>query len=185
MPRVTKAAPHLTEAELESRLKHAKALWRIRRWMIIRHALVDPQPARVIARHVGVAEQTVHNLMAAYNRHGPAAVDTPGRGQRQRAYLTLDAERALLAPFVQQARAGQLTTIAPIKAALEARLGHRVHPATVYRLLHRQGHRNLVPRPRHVAAAPAVQTAFKKTSPPSSLPNLPIVIPPTHVPSSS
>jgi transposase len=69
-----------------------------------------------------------------------------------------------LAPFVQQARAGQLTTIAPIKGALEARLGHRVHPATVYRLLHRHGHRKLVPRPRHVAADPEAQTAFKKTS---------------------
>lgn len=185
MPRVTKAAPHVTEAELESRLKHAKSLWRIRRWMIIRHALVDPQPARVIARHVGVAEQTVHNLMAAYNRHGPAAVDTPGRGQRQRASLTLDAERALLAPFVQQARAGQLTTVAPIKAALAARLGHRVHPATVYRLLPRHGHRTLVPRPRHVAADPAAQTAFKKTLPPSSRPHWPSVLPPTHAPSSS
>ena len=117
MPRVTKAAPHWTEAAIDPRLNHAKSLWRIRRWMIIRHALVDPQPARVIARHVGVAKQTVHNLIAAYKRPGPAAVDTPGRGQRQRASLTLEAERALLAPLVAQARAGQLTTLAPIKAA--------------------------------------------------------------------
>jgi transposase len=185
MPRVTKAAPHLTEAEIDSRLKHAKSLWRIRRWMIIRHALVDPQPARIIARHVGVAEPTVHNLMAAYNRHGPTAVDTPGRGQRQRAYLTLAEERALLAPFVPQARAGQLPTLAPIKAALEARLGHRVHPATVYRLLHRHGHRKLVPRPRHVAADPEAQAAFKKTSRSSSPPSSLIVIPQTRAPSSS
>jgi transposase len=184
MPRVTKAAPHLTEAELESRLKHATSLWRIRRWMIIRHALVAPQPARVIARHVGVAAQTVQTLMAAYNRHGPAAVDTPGRGQRQRAYLTLEEERALLAPFVPQARAGQLTTLAPIKAALEARLGHRVHTATVYRLVPRHGHRTRVPRPRHVAADPEAQAACKKTSPPSSRPNSPIGIPQTHAPSS-
>ena len=165
MPRVTKAAPHLSESVIETKLKHAKALWCIRRWMIIRHALVDPQPAPRIARHVGVASQTVHNLIAAYNRHGPAAVDTPGRGQRQRAYLTVEEERTFLAPFVPQARAGQLTTIAPIKEALEARLGHQVHPATVYRLLHRHGHRKLVSRPRHVAADPEAQTAFKKTSP--------------------
>jgi transposase len=153
--------------------------------MIIRHALVDPQPARVIARHVGVAKQTVHNLIAAYNRPGPAAVDTPGRGQRQRAYLPLAAERALLAPLVAQARAGQLTTLAPITAALEARLGHRVHAATVYRLLHRPGHRQRVPRPRHVAADPEAQAAFKKTSRSSSPPHAPSVIPQTRALSSS
>jgi transposase len=185
MPRVTKAAPHLNDAEIDAMLTHARSLWRIRRWMIIRHALVDLQPARVIARHVGVAAQTVHNLIAAYNRQGPAAIDTPGRGQRQRAYLTLEEERALLAPFVQQERAGQLTTLTPIKAALEARLGHRVHTATVYRLLHRHGHRKLVPRPRHVAADPEAQAAFKKTWRPSSPPNSPIVIPQIRAPSSS
>jgi transposase len=185
MPRVTKAAPHLNEAEIDPRLTRAKSLWRIRRWMSIRHALVAPQPARVIARHVGVAKQTVHNLMAAYNRHGPAAVDTPGRGQRQRAYRTLAEERALLAPFVPQARVGQRTTRAPIKAALEARRGHRVHAATVYRLLHRHGHRQLVPRPRHGAAAPEAQAACKKTSLPSSPPHWPSVSPQTRALASS
>jgi transposase len=168
MPRVTKAAPHLSEEEIEIKLKQAQSLWRIRRWLIIRHAVVDPQPARDIARRLGVAEQTVHNLIAAYNRYGPTAVETPGKGQRQRAYLTRAEEQAFLAPVVQQAREGRLTSIAPIHAALEAHLGHLVHATTVYRLLHRHGYRKLVPRPRHVAADPAVQAAFKNTSPPAS-----------------
>jgi Winged helix-turn helix len=94
--------------------------------------------------------------------------------QRQRAYLTLAEERAVLAPFVHQARAGPLTPITPLQAAWDARLGHRVHPATVYQLVHRHGHRQRVPRPRHGAAAPEAQPACKKTVPPSSLPHSPI-----------
>jgi transposase len=166
MPRVTQAARHLSEEDIAVKLKRAQGLWLIQRWMVIRHALVDPQPAKVIALHVGVAEQTVHNLISAYNRFGVHAVETPGKGrQRQRAYLTLDEERALLAPFMNQARHGQITTISSIKGALEERLGHAVHATTVYRLLERHGYRKVVPRPRHIEMDEAQQEAFKKTLP--------------------
>jgi hypothetical protein len=40
--------------------------------------------------------------VAAYNRHGPSALETPGRGQRQRAYLSLEQERAVVEQFRKQ-----------------------------------------------------------------------------------
>jgi predicted transcriptional regulator len=38
------------------------------------------KPAAEIALEVGLARQTVHNLVAAYNRHGPSALETAGEG---------------------------------------------------------------------------------------------------------
>ena len=82
MGQITRAKEHLTVSEIEQRIKNSKEAWRIRRWMIIRHALVSPQPAAEIALRLGVAKQTVHNIIYLYNRFGPSAVETPGKGQR-------------------------------------------------------------------------------------------------------
>ncbi len=60
---VTKAAPHFSVEEVKKRMDEApRPLYR-KRWRIIYHALVDPQPAEDIALHCGVAKDTVHTLM--------------------------------------------------------------------------------------------------------------------------
>ncbi|HZC00818.1 MAG TPA: hypothetical protein VE844_05480, partial [Gammaproteobacteria bacterium] len=46
----------------DERIKQCTAPWRIRRWQVIRCALVNPKPAAEIALEVGLARQTVHNL---------------------------------------------------------------------------------------------------------------------------
>jgi hypothetical protein len=102
MGRVSTVVQHLRVEEIDARIKACTAAWRIRRWQVIRCAFVHPKPAAEIALEVGLARQTVHNLIAAYNRRGPAAVETPGHGQRQRAYLSLGQEQRLVTRFVQQ-----------------------------------------------------------------------------------
>ena len=87
MGRITKAREHLRVEEIDTRMKQCIEPWRIRRWQVIRCALVNPKPAAEIALEVGLAQQTVQNLVAAYNRQGPRALETPGHGHRQRAYL--------------------------------------------------------------------------------------------------
>jgi transposase len=123
------------------------------------------KPAAEIALEVGLARQTVHNLVAAYNRHGPSALETPGRGQRQHAYLSLEQERAVVEQFLKQSEVGQVSTGLQIKAALETVVGHQVAKTTVYRVLRRHRWRKVAPRPRHPQASAAEQEAFKKTSP--------------------
>jgi transposase len=156
--------PHLTLEEIDQRLKTMTAFWRIRRWLVIRHALVDPAPAHAIARRLGLSVFTVRDLIEAYNRHGPVALDTPGHGQRQHAYLSLAEERAFLAPFVEQSRPGHVVTIQQIKTALAAKLGHAVSQSTLSRLLQRHQWRKLVPRPKHPNSSQEEQDVFKKTS---------------------
>jgi transposase len=145
--------------------KSAKAGWRARRWMLIRRALVEPQPAGVLASHFGVRPQTVRNLLTPYRQHGPAGVETPGRGQRQRAYLSLEQEQRLLEEFWEESRAGHVSTARGIKAALEHEVGHWVAKSTVYRLMKRHPWRKVVPGPHHPRGTAEKQETVKKTSP--------------------
>ena len=155
---------HLRVEEIDERLKRCTAPWRVRRWQVIRWALVNPKPAAELAPEVGLARQTVHNLVAAYNRHGPQALEAPGQGQRQRAYLSLEQERAIVERFVKRSAAGQVSTGIQIKPAFEKAVGHRVAKTAVYRILKRPQWRKVVPRPRHPQASAEEQAAFKKTS---------------------
>ena len=166
MSKVIRVKPHLTLEEIDARLKHLHDFWRIRRWMVIRHALADPAPAKDIACRLGVSVFTVRDLIEAYNRYGPDALETPGKGQRQRAYLSIEEEHTFLAPFLADSQAGHLAIARPIKKAFEASLGHPVATSTVYRLLHRHQWRKLVPRPKNPRSSQEAQDTFKKTSQP-------------------
>ena len=116
---VTKALPHFSAEEVRKLMDEApRALYR-KRWRIIYHALVDPQPAEEIALHCGVAKDTVHKLISQYNRLGIAAIETPGKGGRKRYYLTLDQEKQFLEPFFERAKTGEIATCGEIHAAYE------------------------------------------------------------------
>jgi transposase len=166
MSKVIRVKPHLTLEEIDDRLKTLLDFWRIRRWMILRHAVVDPAPAKDIAVRLGLSVFTVRDLIEAYNRHGPAALETLGKGQRQHAYLSVDAERTFLAPFLADSQAGHIAIARVIKKAFENSLGHPVATSTIYRLLQRHQWRKVVPRPKNPRSSQAAQDAFKKTSPP-------------------
>ncbi|KJU82294.1 transposase [Candidatus Magnetobacterium bavaricum] len=116
------------------------------------HGLTDTKPAREIALHIGVVEQTVFNLVSNYNRKGPQVMDTPGKGGRRNAYFTEEEERRFLEPFISKASICKIATAGEIKMELEKAIGHSVHKTTGYRLLERNGWRKLVPRPFHVEA---------------------------------
>ena len=137
MGKVTKSNPHLSKEEIQERIKATVGFWRVQKWLVIWNALVDPRPAGEIALHTGLAEQSVHNLISRYNRLGPDAVEGPGKGGRRRAYLSWDEEALFLESFKPAALIGQIATAAEIKAALERRIGQKVHKATIYRLLKR------------------------------------------------
>ena len=175
MTRVTRAAAHLSAEEVKRRLKHDPRPWCRERWLIIYNALVDPRPAEQIATHCGVSMTTVHHVIAAYNRRGVQAVETPGKGGRRSSYLSLEDERAFLAPFVARAERGEIATVAEMQQAFEAQIGQDVDDSTIYRLLHRHGWRKLMPRPRHPQASQEAQEQLKKTLRPRCKPPSPPV----------
>lgn len=162
MGKVTKAANHLTIEEIDEKIKATVGFWRVKRWMVIRHALANPQTAQKIGLNTGMAEQSVHNLVAAYNREGEKAVEAKGKGQRQKAKLTLEEEGKFLKPFFEKAEKGHIATAEEIHEALNQHLGQSVHESTVYRLLNRHGWRKIVPRPTHPKTDKEKQEEFKK-----------------------
>jgi transposase len=165
MARITRAAAHLTLEEVKKRMTtDPRPLYR-QHWLIIYNALMAPRKAEEIARHCGVSKATVHAVISSYNRLGVAAVETAGKGGRRRGYLSLQEERAFLAPFFERAERGELATTEEIWRAFEAGVGHEVDDSTIYRLLARHGWRKLMPRPRHPQANRQAQEQFKKTLP--------------------
>ena len=164
MPRPRKIKNHLTPEEIDDLIKETTGFWRVRRWMIIRQATTSNVTAQELADRFGMSRQTVLHLLSAYHHDGKEGVEAKGRGQRQKAYLSLEEEAEFLAPFKEKAISGHIATIHDIHTALEQQMGRKIHMATTYRLLHRQGWRKLVPRPSHVKSDKTAQDAFKKTS---------------------
>src|SRR3954471_1503698 len=137
--RITRAASHLPVDEVKTRMNTEKRAWVRQAWWIVYNALVAPRKAEDIALHTGVSATTVHRVISNYNRWGTSALETPGKGGRRRAYLTLEEEKAFLAPFFAQAQTGEIATVGHIWQAYEQRVGHDVDDSMIYRLLNRHG----------------------------------------------
>ncbi len=146
MRRLSTAGQHLSAEQVMGRMKETPGFSRVQKWLVIYNLLVDPRPLKEIAKHVGLAGQTVRNLVSSYNRLGPEAIEGPGRGGRRRSYMSLEEEKAFLEPFLVQARTGQAVSSSEIKSAWEERLGQEVHKTTLYRLLARHGWPNAARR---------------------------------------
>jgi transposase len=137
--------------------------WVRERWGIIYHALMSPRKAEEIARDTGMSVTTVRRVISTYNRLGPTAIETPGKGGRRHEYMSVEQERSFLQPFFARGAQGEIATAEEIQRAFEAEIKHEVHITSIYRLLDRHGWRKLVPRPRHPKANSEEQAACKKT----------------------
>jgi transposase len=131
-------------------------------WLRAALGLRAPQIATALGWQVGSARQ-VHS---DYLRHGEAVLRSKPAGGRHRQNLTMEQEKELLLPFLQQAEAGGVLVVGPVQATYEAAVGRSVHHSVVYRALHRQGWRKIMPRPRHRKASEEAQEAFKKAARP-------------------
>ena len=79
--------------------------------------------------------------------------------------MTIEEEKAFLAPWVEQARDAGVWVVSPVRAALAEKLGReKVAASAVYRLLARHGWRKVVPDTRHPKSDPDAQAEWKKTS---------------------
>jgi transposase len=160
MGRVTSVKPHLSEYEVSQKLKDSIGREN-RRWLVIWNALVDPRPAHQIARHTNVSVSTIHNVVSRYNRYGPEILEASKKTKRPRCYLKREEEAQFLETFLEEACAGQICVAGRLEKALEDHLGHEVHHSTVYRMLHRNGWRKIVPRPVHPESKEQEQEEFK------------------------
>jgi transposase len=119
--------------------------------------------AAQIATALGWQVGSVRQIHSDYLRQGEAVLWGKPCGGRHRQNLTREQEKELLIPFLEQAADGGVLVMAPVQAAYEAAIGRPVHHSVVYRALHRQGWRKIMPRPKHPKANEEIREAFKKT----------------------
>jgi len=114
---------------------------------------------------LGVGRASVHRLQQQF-RQSLQAPSRPRKkwGGRRRALLSGEEEEAFLAPWVEQARQAGVLVVSPLRAALAERLGRKIAPSVVYRLLARHGWRKVAPDTRHPKCDPAAQAEWKKNS---------------------
>jgi transposase len=117
---------------------------------------------------LGVGRATVARLRSGF-RQSPKSGAARGKrrnwGGRRNALLTVEEEEEFLAPWLEQARAGGMLVVSPLRAALAQQLGKPVKASVVYRLLARHGWRKVAPDTRHPKSDPQAQEEWKKNFP--------------------
>ena len=116
---------------------------------------------------LGVGRATVARLQARFRQAAKRTAARAARhawGGRRNALLTVKEETEFLEPWLEQARAGGMLVVSPLRAALAQRLGQPVKASVVYRLLARHGWRKVAPDTRHPKSDPRAQAHWKKNS---------------------
>ena len=114
---------------------------------------------------LGVARATVHRLQTRFRKRCKTGCALNGpRGGRRRERMSIEEERAFLAPWGEQAKGGSILVVSDIRAALAERLGRPVDASSTYRLLARHGWRKVAPDTRHPKSDTQVQEDWKKNS---------------------
>src|SRR6266581_1166090 len=114
---------------------------------------------------IGVGRATVARLQGRFRRW-KQGIQAPRRrwGGRRRALMKLEDEASFLAGWKPKAEQGELVVVTALHGALEQKVGHRLKPSVVYRLLERHHWRKVAPDTRHPKADPSVHDEWKKNA---------------------
>jgi transposase len=148
--------------ELESFRKGKWPGFEFQRFLCVWLRVAQNMSTSDIARAMGWNVNTVRMTQKAFIDRGVPALAESKRGGRNHANLTLEEEKEFLASFEESAKKGGMLVAGEIKKALKERLGHEVHKTTVYRMLHRNGWRKIMPRSSHPKRDKEAGEVFKK-----------------------
>ena len=149
--------------KIASALKHAKTKEEYQRVLCLWLRAEQNLSAREIAKMLGMSFGGVRNIHSRYLRHGENILTNAPIGGRLHENMSLKEEIFLLSPFEKAAGTSGILAVSEIQKAYEKRIGCKVPPSTVYRLLARHGWRKIAPRPSHPKANADLQDIFKKT----------------------
>ncbi len=150
-------------------VESAKTMQQLRQGQAILIPALTGASMDTTARILGIGRNQVCVMRREFREHGGTTyTDKDRRGGRHRELLSPEEEKAVLAPWLEQAKNGGVLVVPPIHVAYEERVGKKVPPSTVYRLLARHGWRKVTPDTRHPKAHPETQEDFKKNSRKSS-----------------
>ncbi len=158
-------------AELVASSSNAKQRDRYRVVLIAGRGLGDePELQREqIAASVGRSRQFVDQWVGRYRRGGiEALIPKPQPGATRRLSPQQEAQLCAMLEAGPEPEEGIAAYNGPIlREKIQQRFGKLYSLNGVYKLLHRLGYNDLMPRPRHPDTDPAALEAFKKKSCPS------------------
>lgn len=157
------------KAALTLALRDAKDIGEYKRLQAIHLRDALGMTVDAIAAATGFSVSHVKHIHSDFRRNGLGAVTSKGKGGRYHEHQSVEEERAFIAPFIEEAKAGHVLEVSKIHRALEENLGKKLRVQNTYNLLHRHGWRKITPRPKHPSSDPQAQEAFKKTGRTSSL----------------
>lgn len=156
------------EYEIESAKQlavEAKGLMQLRQSQTMLIPALTGASLETTAEILGLGRNRVCVLRRQFRAAGGQGVDAQERrGGRRNELMTVEQEKAFLAPWAEKAADGGVLVVPPIHEALEQTVGHTVLKSTVYRLLARHGWRKIAPDTRHPKADACAQESFKKNS---------------------
>lgn len=162
--RYIKVIPHLSQEDLQSKLKSVKGFWRVQQLLVVINGMKPRQTANNISNFVDLSKHQVAKIIQQYNKEGASFFDRQGQGGRKYGLMTLDQEKDFLKECEQKGKEGDFTTTAGIQKLYEEKVGKQVAKSTLYRLLKRHNWRKLTARPSHPKKDVEKQEAFKKNS---------------------
>ena len=115
------------------------------------HALelrASGKSAAEAAKTVGFHSAYISQLTAKYQKGGIEAIAGNHYGGNRK-NMTRQEESALLEPFRKKAERGQIVEVSEIKAVYEQAVGHTIGGSQIYRVLHRNNWRKVMPRSKH------------------------------------
>jgi transposase len=147
----------LQDAPNEAAYKRRMAVWLTHTGKL--HA---PKVAQILA----VSTPAVTVWIRQYNLLGPEGLQRKGRGGRRRAFMTIQKEAQILAPFIKMAKSGNIPKTPEIKQAIEKTLNKKVSLPYVYRLLGRHGWNEIIAQSRRETSKISVSDDFQKLARP-------------------
>ena len=134
---LAKAKELLAKAKTAEELRQAQALI-----LPLEYGFSIEQVAAV----TGISRGWACQLRTRFIRNeGKPTQEASRRGGRRRQNMTIEEERAFLAPFFEDARQSGILVVSGVHNALEQHLGRKVSLASAYNLLHRHNWRKLAP----------------------------------------
>ena len=120
--------------------------------------------AEEVGSATGFHAAYISQLTAKYRKGGIEAISGNHYGGNRR-NMPPEEERALLEPFREKAKKGQIVEVSEIKSSYEQAVGHTIGDSQIYYVLRRNGWREIMPRSQHPQKADeeVIETSKKLT----------------------
>lgn len=134
--------------EIKKAYKESKNVKEKKRLLCLKLRIEKGSSSKEIAEIVDFTESFVKEIISKYTKLGLPGIMAKKQGGNHR-NLTVEQEIEFLKVYIEQAEAGKIVEVNEIIKDYEKLIGRPVKKSVVYRMLHRQGWRKIMPRNKH------------------------------------